>query len=119
MVAHCDVAIIRTNQETKSRRHDFDRDSELDRSWIRGALVSERDAGGGSAELVRGTVSDGGNQLDFLCGAGSANGGTLVQEHAGGFCVRCKAASIALASFDGAEVVAASCAKAGGDRCEG
>ena len=30
MVADCDVAIIRTNQETKSRRHNLGWDGKLD-----------------------------------------------------------------------------------------
>ena len=47
------------------------------------ALVSEEDAGGRTARLVRTAFRIGGGKLDVLFGAGAANGRALVRSDAG------------------------------------
>src|ERR1044071_8299033 len=47
------------------------------------ALVSEKDAGGRAAPLVRAAFRFGRGELDILFSAGTANGGTLVRSHTG------------------------------------
>src|SRR5437667_10866992 len=59
---------------------------------ICGALVSEEDAGGRAAPLVRAAFRFGRGKLDVLFRARTANGRALVRSDAGGFHVRRKVA---------------------------
>ena len=55
------------------------RHRELGGPGVRGALVSEEDAGGRSAGLVRAAFRNGRSQFDLLFSAGFADGRTMVR----------------------------------------
>src|SRR5438105_2716440 len=74
----------------ESRRDEFEdeiensrRHGELVGSGFCRALVSEENAGGRSAGLVRAAFRNGRGELELLFGAGRAPGGTLVPQHPG------------------------------------
>src|SRR5437764_8038919 len=88
---------------------------ELVGSGICRAVVSEENAGGRAAGLVRATLRNGRGELNVLFGAGRADGGTLVRQHAGELHIRCEAAPTSLAPFRECEAVAAGVAAGRGD----
>ena len=71
------------SRESKSEIENLGRHGELVGSGVCRALVSEENAGGRPAGLVRAALRDGRSELDLLFGAGRAHGGALVPKHAG------------------------------------
>ena len=78
----------------------FGRHSQLVGSGFYREVVSQANAVERAAELVRGTLRDGGSELDVLLSPGRGNDRTLVSEYARLVHLRCETAPTFFTPFD-------------------